>query len=150
MAAARAKSLPYLVLFQALLMAVAGYLISRMSFIGRIGINLFYKEYAVFKSAPKTAVLLFLIQGVLMLVQWLVHRRYDRKIANIVSVVLLVVALIGLFATYQDFQHTLSHRLLKERFHLGFYLFWIGWIGTCLYFMYGVRHTQPPFEMPEV
>lgn len=144
------RSLPLLVVFQAILMGIAGYLISEISFIGRVGINFFYKEYSIFKSAPKTAILFFVIQLVLIGIQWIMNRRYDRKIANIVSGILLVVALLGLYATYNDFQHTLSHRLLKEKFHLGFYLFWLGWISTCVYFMYGVRKTPPPFEMPEV
>lgn len=150
MPAPAAKSLTFLVVFQALLMALAGYLISKMSFIGRLGINWFYQEYSIFKSATKSAILLFIIQMVLLFVQWLMNKRYDRKIANIVSSVLLIVALAGLFATYNDFQNTISHKLLNEKFHVGFYLFWLGWISTCLYFMFGVRHTSPPFNVPEV
>lgn len=144
------KSLSLLVLFQVILMTIAGYLISKMSLIGRLGIDFFYSEYKVFKSAWKTALLLFVIQMVLLFVQWIVNKRYDRKIANIVSSILLIVALLGLFATYNDFQNTLSHKLLKEKFHLGFYIFWLGWISTSLYFMFGVRKTPPPFIMPEV
>jgi uncharacterized membrane protein YsdA (DUF1294 family) len=150
MAAPKAKSLTFLIVFQALLMALAGYLISKMSFIGRLGINWFYQEYGIFKSATKTAILLFVIQLVLLFIQWLINKRYDRKIANIVSSVLLIVALAGLFATYNDFQNTFSHKLLNEKFHVGFYLFWLGWISTCLYFMFGVRHSPPPFNVPEV
>lgn len=150
MASSNPKSLSLLVLFQAILMAIAGYLISKISLIGKIGINLFYSEYSIFKSAWKTTLLLFIIQLVLIGIQWIVNKRYDRKIANILSWTLLIVALVGLFATYNDFQNTFSHRLLKEKFHLGFYLFWLGWISTSLYFIFGVRKTPPPFIMPEV
>ena len=41
----------------------------------------------------------------------------------------VLIALVGLYFTYNDFRHTLSHRWLGERFHLGAYLFWIVWIA---------------------
>ena len=116
-------------------MLLAGWLISKISWIGRVGINLMYKEYSIFKSWWKTALLLFAIQMVLLLLQHIVHKKYSRAVANIASVVLLIAGIGGLAATYSDFQHTFSHKLLKERFHLGFYLFWIGWICTCLYYI---------------
>jgi len=117
-------------------MVLAGWLISKISWIGRAGINLVYKEYSIFKSWWKTALLLFVIQMVLLLLQNVIRKKYSRPIANIASIVLLVTALGGLFATYSDFNNNFSHRLLKEKFHLGFYLFWLGWISTCLYYIF--------------
>ena len=117
-------------------MLLAGWLISKMSWVGRAGINLMYKEYSIFKSWWKTALLLFVIQMVLLFLQDVVRKKYSRPIANIASIVLLVTALGGLFATYSDFNNNFSHRLLKEKFHLGFYLFWLGWISTCLYYIF--------------
>jgi uncharacterized membrane protein YsdA (DUF1294 family) len=150
MASSNTKSLTLLIVIQAVLMAIAAYLISKMSFIGRLGINWFYQEYSLFKSPLKTGLLLFVIQMVLLGVQWFMNKRYDRKIANIVSSVLLIVALLGLYATYQDFQNTFSHKILNEKFHVGFYLFWLGWLSTCFYFLFGVRPTPPPFNVSEV
>jgi hypothetical protein len=47
----------------------------------------------------------------------------------------LVLALIGLYFTYQDFRHNTAHRWLGERFHLGGYLFWIGWMAISVFYL---------------
>jgi hypothetical protein len=133
---------PFLILFQALLMLLAGWLVSHISWIGRVGINLMYKEYSIFKSWWKTALLFFAIQMVLLFLQNVVHKKYSRSVANIASIVLLTTALIGLFATYSDFNNNFSHRILKEKFHLGFYLFWLGWISTCLYYIFSPGRSE--------
>ena len=44
------KNLSILTLIQALLSLVSGILISKMSFIGKIGGSTFYSQYAVFKT----------------------------------------------------------------------------------------------------
>ena len=49
------KNLSILTLIQALLSLVSGILISKMSFIGKIGVSTFYSQYAVFKTWWKTA-----------------------------------------------------------------------------------------------
>jgi len=61
---------------------------------------------------------------------------------------LLVAGVLGLVITYYDFQHTYSHRLLKERFHLGFYLFWLGWMGTCVFFLV-TGNGKKPGQQPD-
>lgn len=124
-----------IILLQAILSLVSGYLISKMSFIGRLGINLFHSEYKIFKSWWQTALLLFGIQMLVFGIQWFVKKRKDNKTALITSIGLLCISLLGLYATYHDFQHTFTHKLLKEKFHLGFYLFWLSWLGSCLYFL---------------
>jgi len=55
--------------------------------------------------------------------------------AVIITSILLVLGAIGLFVTFRDFLYTYTHRLLKERFHTGFYVFWVGWVATCLFFI---------------
>lgn len=135
------KPVRFIILLQAILSLLSGYLISNMSFIGRLGINLFYSEYTIFKSWWQTALMLFIIQIVVFIVQLFVKKRKGGKIGFRLSLVLLLGALIGLYATYHDFQHTFSHKLLKEKFHLGFYLFWLTWIGSCLFCM-----AQLPFD----
>lgn len=124
-----------LVFGQALLCMLATYLVSRISLIGKIGVALFYKEYKIFRSGWKTFLLFFSIQLLIILIQYLLHRRQPRRKAMLASGALLVAGAVGLMITYYDFQHTYSHRLLKERFHLGFYLFWLGWIGSCIFFL---------------
>lgn len=50
-------------------------------------------------------------------------------------ILLLALVLTGWFLTYQDFQHSLSHHLLGKRFHTGAYLFWVGWLLICLFYL---------------
>lgn len=135
------KPTQFIILLQAFFSLIAGFLISKMSFIGKLGINLFYSEYTIFKTWWQIGSLLFAIQLLVFGFQLLVKKRKGGKIAFRLSLILLLVALIGLYATYHDFQHTFSHKLLKEKFHLGFYLFWLTWIGGCLFCM-----AQQPFS----
>lgn len=124
-----------LVLCQAILCCIEAYLVSKISFIGKAGIALFYKEYRFLRSGWKTFLLFFIVQLMVILVMYLVKNKLPARIARYTSTGLLVIAVAGLWATYHDFQNTFSHRLLKERFHLGFYLFWLGWIGNCIFFL---------------
>ena len=123
------------ILFQAFFSLMAGYMVASMSWIGKVGIRFFYSEYAIFRSWWKTGLLFLLIQCALWIVQWLVRKKARLTTSYIVSCSLLALGALGLFATYNDFQNTLSHRLLKEKFHLGFYLFWICWMANCFYFL---------------
>ncbi len=132
-----------LVFSQALLCALATYLVSRISLIGKIGVALFYKEYKLLRSGWKTFLLFFGVQLIIILILYLVHRKQPRKKAMLVSGALLVAGTLGLLITYYDFQHTYAHRLLKERFHLGFYLFWLGWMGTCIFFLVTGNDKRP-------
>jgi uncharacterized membrane protein YsdA (DUF1294 family) len=100
-----------------------------------VGISLFYKEYKFLRSGWKTFLLFFILQSAIILVLYLVKKKLPWKITKYTAAGLLIIAMLGLWATYYDFQYTFSHRLLKEKFHLGFYLFWIGWIGSCVFFL---------------
>ncbi|MEJ7912117.1 MAG: cytochrome d ubiquinol oxidase subunit II [Chitinophagaceae bacterium] len=126
-----------------LLSALSGYLLSRASLVGRAGINLFYKEYKFLKTGWQGALLVF----VLLVIVLLAHHAAQTKLAPGKRLgfflTMLLLALTGLFFTYSDFRHTLSHRLLGERFHLGGYLFWIGWMITSItYLLIGERSRQ--------
>lgn len=122
-----------LISLQLLLSLVCGVLVSEMSFIGRIGINLFHKNYKLFKYWWKTAILFFILFLLLDLFQFLIKRKSPR--ANLYIFVLLIIGLLGLFASFQDFTTNFSHKLLKEKAHLGFYLFWLTWMGSNIYFL---------------
>jgi hypothetical protein len=138
------KNNTLLVFFQLLLSFCAGYLVSKMSWIGRLGISISYHEYAIFKSWWKTGFVFFLIQLLVLGILIFANRKYSGNI-KIVHIIILLIASGGLYFTYHDFQHTLSHRLLKERFHLGFYLFWIGWIISCVF----TWKKSAPVSLPE-
>ena len=123
-----AKLVSLLVMFLALLSCISGYLMSKASFIGRLGMTYVYKEYSFLKTWWKGALAVFVAWMLILIVQFLIARLWSIKKANIAYVLFIVLALVGLYFTYSDFQNTATHRWLKERFHIGAYLFWIGWI----------------------
>lgn len=120
---------------QAFLCLLEAYLISKISLIGKIGIAMFYKQYRFLRSGWKTFLLLFAVQLLLIGVLHQAKKRLPARKANYAAAIFLILAILGLWGTYYDFQYTFSHRLLKEKFHLGFYLFWLGWMGTCVYYL---------------
>jgi len=132
----------WLVLAQLLLCWLEAYLISKISLIGKFGIATIHKEYRILRSPWKTFLLLFAIQLVIIATLYILRKKYPRKITTLAASTLLVLALLGLLTTLQDFLHTYTHRLLKERFHLGFYIFWLSWIGSCLFFLI-IPHPAP-------
>jgi hypothetical protein len=81
----------------------------------------------------------------LFLLHRFLQRHLFRKHADLLHIAALVIAIIGLYFTYSDFRNDFSHRLLGERFHLGFYLFWIGWMLISLYYLFQ-RRTAPPLS----
>ena len=122
-----------LISLQLLLSLISGVLVSEMSLIGRVGIDLFHKNYRLLQYWWKTAILFFVLLLLLDLIQFIIKRKSTR--ANLYIAVLLITGLLGLFAVFQDFTTNFSHKLLKERTHVGFYLFWLTWIGTNIYFL---------------
>lgn len=104
-----------------------------MSTLGRIGISLMKREYLIFKTPWKTALLIFAVQMIVILVLALFKKFASSKASHIVSFVFLIIGLIGAYYTYIDFTTT-SHKYMKFYFHLGFYLFWFNWIFSCIYF----------------
>lgn len=128
------KKISILVLCHALFTFLQVTLIGKISLIGKIGIALKYKEYRFLRSFPKTYFLLFGVQLLVLGILLYTHQKATRKNHLISCAVILVLALAGLFYTYNDFAHTYSHRLLKEPFHLGFYLFWIAMMASCVFF----------------
>lgn len=136
------KRFSSLLILQAVLSLIAGFLISKMSWLGRVGIKWFMPEYSIFRSWWQTAIALFSTQVIVAGLLWLVKRKATPRIAAIVSLIFLLIGIAGLYLTYNDFQTTFTHKLMKEKFHLGFYLFWLGWIGTSIYFL-SLRNRNP-------
>jgi len=139
------KGLSTLIAVQALLSTISGVLTSQMSFIGKVGISVLYREYGIFKIWWKTAILLFVLQLVLVFVLWLVKRLLGRKLAPVVILLFLLFGLTGAYFTYLDFTTT-SHRLMKMNFHAGGYLFWGAWVLACIYFLVVPIKKRQPLE----
>ncbi|MCW3079324.1 cytochrome d ubiquinol oxidase subunit II [Segetibacter sp.] len=114
---------------------ISGYLLSAISLAGRTGINLFYTQYKFLKDWWKGALLVFVVWVILLAIQLYVHKKASKSASIIVQAALLIIALAGLYMSYSDFRNSLSHRWLGERFHLGVYLFWLGWIAISVFML---------------
>lgn len=136
------KRVSELIISQAGLCAIETYLVSKISLIGKIAIALIHPEYRLLRSGWKTFFLFFFIQLAVIAALEIARRKTQRAILAYTAGTLILIGLCGLGATYVDFLHTYSHRLLKERFHMGFYVFWLGWIGSCIVFL--VDKKRPP------
>ena len=122
-------------MFLALLSVVSGYLLSNASWIGKAGMNVFYTEYSFLNTWWKGALLVFAVLIFLYAVQSAVALYSTRQISRIVNIAAIGVAVVGLYLTYDDFRRDLGHRWMGERFHLGAYLFWIGWMIVSVYLL---------------
>ncbi|MER3464271.1 MAG: cytochrome d ubiquinol oxidase subunit II [Chitinophagaceae bacterium] len=114
---------------------IAGYLFSKASLIGHVGISLFYKQYKFLKVWWQGALVVFCVLLFILIIQAIVNIKTTSRTAQITHTSFLILGVIGLYFTYLDFGHSLSHHMLGERFHLGAYLFWMGWIIVCLYYL---------------
>lgn len=131
-----------LTLFLALLSVVSGYLLSKASWIGKVGISLFYQEYEFLKVWWQGALLVFGVLIFLYALQSLVQRMASKSIATAVHLFALVAAFTGLYLTYDDFRQSVSHRWMGERFHIGAYLIWIGWMVISIYLLLSRKNAK--------
>ncbi|MGC4059298.1 MAG: hypothetical protein QM743_14450 [Chitinophagaceae bacterium] len=132
------KKLLPLILFQAVLAVVAGTLVAKMSFIARSAIGIFrhhYRFYAFMKVWWQTALLMFVIWMLLLALQSYWNNSMVRSRSAVRHIICIVLALIGLYFTYADFRSDIAHRWAGERLHLGFYLFWVGWIVQSVFLL---------------
>ncbi|MBB1284333.1 cytochrome d ubiquinol oxidase subunit II [Flavisolibacter sp. BT320] len=137
------KRTAYLFLVLLALSGLAGYLLSKASMVGRVGISLFYKEYAFLKVWWQAGLLVLVVWMTLFFLLGWVQLKLSFPRSRLVFIITLVLALVGVYFTYQDFRHNLSHRWLGERFHLGGYLFWIGWMLVCLFHLTEKKKALP-------
>ncbi len=79
----------------------------------------------------------------------LVERVAQRKNAQWIKALLMVVALLGLYLTHQYFRSYLSYHMTGERFHLGIYMYWIGLLTVGLYHWLTTAPSQKQVEGPQ-
>jgi hypothetical protein len=116
------------------LAVIVGWTLSKASLIGKVGIHILHREYMFLNSWWKGALLIWGVWVVFEIIQFIVWKRYRRNINLAVQTSCIVLAILGLFYTYLDFR-TFSHGILGERFHIGGYLFWIGWCIISIFFI---------------
>ena len=116
--------------------AISGYLMSQMSFVGRLGINLVHKEYKFLKVWWQGGATILGIFLAIFLLHYLLHRKLPIGIARALHILFFLVAVGGVYFTYSDFEDDFTHSILHQRFHIGVYLFWFGWMFMCLDFLF--------------
>lgn len=124
------------------LAALSGFLLSKASWIGRTGINFFFTEYKFLKVWWKGGLAILFGWLFLLLLQHFFTRRSTLKQSLTYFGASLLVCFVGLFLTYHDFTTNFSHKLLGWKFHLGAYLFWVGWL-VLIVVGYGEKKKQP-------
>ena len=138
------KRKTFFILLLFVLSCVAGYVLSKASLVGRVGISLFYKQYRFLKVWWQAGLLVFIVWLLLFFLQGWANKKYVREKAKLIHVGSILVGVVGLYFTYQDFRHTISHRWLGERFHLGGYLFWLGWIMIGVFYLTESKDVVAP------
>ncbi len=132
----------FLLLFLIATSMGSGYLMSRSSWIGKVGMTFFHKGYNLTKIWWQGAIAVFILQLVFFVLHVFINRRMHSVAAKAIHFLLFAAAAAGLFFTYDDFHHDLSHRLLGRHFHSGFYLIWIGWIVTSVFFLFSKKKSR--------
>ena len=130
------KGNTFFIFLLALSSAVSGYLLSKASWVGRVGMTFFYKEYNFMKVWWQGAIAVFIGLLILFALHSLFQKKLPTSLARILHFAMLVLAVTGLYFTYDDFTHDFSHKILGHSFHYGFYLVWADWILMCLFFMF--------------
>lgn len=116
------------------LAVIVGWTLSKATIIGKVGIHFLHREYAFLNSWWKGALLVWCVWVVLQIIQYRVWKRYHRNVNLTIQASFIFLAVFGLYFTYLDFR-TISHGLLGDRFHIGGYLFWIGWSIISIFFI---------------
>lgn len=141
----------YLIITQALLSVAAGVLVSQMSFLGKMSIGLFYRDFALLRVWWQSALLFLAMQLVLIGILLLSRKIMGLGVTSGFAALLLAACVVGVYFTYLDFTET-SRKMMQVYFHSGIYLFWISWGVTCLYFMFfrKKKDISEDTEMPKI
>ncbi|MFV0607235.1 MAG: cytochrome d ubiquinol oxidase subunit II [Niabella sp.] len=121
---------------------ISGVLTSGISLVGRLGVNVFYKEYKFFKSWWQAALICLGLMLLITLLCYILDRTLKASVFKWTTFLLLFVCFAGLYLTYKNFRTDLSHRWLGERFHLGIYLYWIGFSIISLFFLFSTKSSK--------
>jgi hypothetical protein len=113
----------------------SGYLLSKASLTGKVGIDLFYKQYSFLRDPVKSTFLIVIVYTILFTLLTLLYKRMNCYKSNRIAILILLLGLTGALLTYYDFHHTLTHKLLGSSFHFGGYIFWLGWISIPVFYI---------------
>lgn len=142
------KRVLFFLLFLAGLSSASGFLLSKASWIGRVGITFFFQEYSFMKIWWQGAIAVYLALIILFSVHYYFHSKWGRIASVLLNLLLLGAAAGGAYVTYLDFTNDFSHHLLGWRFHTGVYLFWVAWAMICLFFMF--KRKEATVDLNEI
>lgn len=128
------KKKTFIIVLLLIISIISGHLLSKASWVGKAGMSLFYREYNFLKIWWQGALLVFTVLIVLLVLLHFIQRKVAYNKMKTISMLVLLAGILGAYFTYYDFRHTLSHRLLGERFHIGAYLFWLGWLLVAIFY----------------
>lgn len=132
------KRVASLILLLATLSLISGLLLSKMSFLAKTAMSVFKKKYYYYSFMKvwwQGALFHFVLLLLLLGLQLFLQKRLSKPKAQLLHLSCLFLAILGLYFTYHDFRSNWSHRWAGERLHLGFYLFWIGWICSSVFLL---------------
>ncbi len=126
----------YLLLFFILvcLSLLSGNLTAGVSLVGKIGISFFYKQFSFFQSWWQSSLVCLALMLIVGTILYFIDRALKGRQRKVVLIACFLVFLVGLYFTFRDFRTDLAHRWLGERFHVGVYLYWIGFGIISLFF----------------
>ncbi len=133
----------YLLLFFVIvcLSLLSGNLTAGVSLVGKIGINFFYKQFSFFQSWWQSSLVCLALMLIVGTILFFIDRSTNGLKRKIVLIACFFIFLIGLYFTFRDFRTDLTHRWLGERFHVGVYLYWIGFCIISLFFALTEKKT---------
>jgi len=129
------KRYTFFIFILAILSLISGYLISKVSWFARVGMSLFYQQYDFLKDWKLASLAVFSTLMVLFIIHAILEKILSKNVSVIVNIITFLAAIVGLYTTYHDFRHDLTHRWTGERFHIGFYLFWLSWMLISIFFI---------------
>ena len=135
------KKTALFIFFLALISCASGHLLSKASWLGKVGMTFFYQEYNFMKIWWQGAIAIFLVFMILFLLHTLIQKKLPFVAARLLHTIILFLVGAGAYLTYDDFTNNFSHKVLGHRFHYGFYLFWIGWGLICFFFIFKKKRT---------
>jgi len=136
------KKVLNIAIFQLLLSIISAMLLAQMSWIGRLGISIFYNDYAILKSPVQTGGIIFTLQLLVILILHWAFLVGSRRILQRFCVIVFLLASVGLAYTAYDFNQSFSHRILKSKFHFGGYLVWIGFMMTSIFYYFQPKRKE--------
>ena len=93
---------------------VSGYLLSKASWIGRVGMTFFYKEYNLLKIWWQGALAVYLFLLILFAGHSLIQTKLPKITARLLHIIALMTAITALYFTYDDFTTDISLWLLPD------------------------------------